>query len=143
MFTKGFFDSQPNQMLSDIDRPLLLTLVHQFQFPGKSGNHTKEVRNPQSRLRLIINHRPSLDRKSTRLNSSHVAISYAVFCLKKKNTKLRVGPWITITEGDWQHNRDAALSRGAQLDLPLSMQPDRVGSMLVSKSSSMVAQLVE
>src|SRR5690625_6441960 len=27
------------------------------------------------------------DRKSTRLNSSHVAISYAVFCLKKKITK--------------------------------------------------------
>src|SRR5690625_7011783 len=29
----------------------------------------------------------SLDRKSTRLNSSHVAISYAVFCLKKKLQK--------------------------------------------------------
>src|SRR5699024_12015935 len=28
-----------------------------------------------------------LDRKSTRLNSSHVSISYAVFCLKKKNNK--------------------------------------------------------
>src|SRR5690554_7332498 len=28
---------------------------------------------------------PSGDRKSTRLNSSHVRISYAVFCLKKKN----------------------------------------------------------
>src|SRR5690625_2388547 len=28
-----------------------------------------------------------VDRKSTRLNSSHVAISYAVFCLKKKNMK--------------------------------------------------------
>src|SRR5258707_9157449 len=27
------------------------------------------------------------DRKSTRLNSSHANISYAVFCLKKKNTK--------------------------------------------------------
>src|SRR2546426_3208490 len=27
---------------------------------------------------------PSLDRKSTRLNSSHLVISYAVFCLKKK-----------------------------------------------------------
>src|SRR5207253_10302602 len=27
------------------------------------------------------------DRKSTRLNSSHVAISYAVFCLKKKNNE--------------------------------------------------------
>src|SRR5690606_41967855 len=30
---------------------------------------------------------PKLDRKSTRLNSSHVKISYAVFCLKKKKTK--------------------------------------------------------
>src|SRR5690625_6360448 len=30
---------------------------------------------------------PCLDRKSTRLNSSHVAISYAVFCLKKKKEK--------------------------------------------------------
>src|SRR5690625_6912506 len=29
------------------------------------------------------------DRKSTRLNSSHVAISYAVFCLKKKREKTR------------------------------------------------------
>src|SRR5690625_6262441 len=33
-----------------------------------------------------------LDRKSTRLNSSHVAISYAVFCLKKKNAfKIQCG----------------------------------------------------
>src|SRR5215510_15170065 len=31
--------------------------------------------------------RPPRDRKSTRLNSSHVAISYAVFCLKKKKKK--------------------------------------------------------
>src|ERR1039458_8365902 len=31
------------------------------------------------------------DRKSTRLNSSHLGISYAVFCLKKK-TRFRVGP---------------------------------------------------
>src|SRR5690625_6794444 len=30
------------------------------------------------------------DRKSTRLNSSHVAISYAVFCLKKKNKQYGV-----------------------------------------------------
>src|SRR5439155_20878102 len=34
-------------------------------------------------LRLRISHL-IIDRKSTRLNSSHVAISYAVFCLKKK-----------------------------------------------------------
>src|SRR5690554_6984394 len=30
-----------------------------------------------------------VDRKSTRLNSSHVRISYAVFCLKKKRNNLR------------------------------------------------------
>src|SRR6266568_8088801 len=30
---------------------------------------------------------PGGDRKSTRLNSSHSSISYAVFCLKKKNNK--------------------------------------------------------
>src|SRR5437899_10250280 len=31
--------------------------------------------------------RPHRDRKSTRLNSSHLGISYAVFCLKKKKNK--------------------------------------------------------
>src|SRR5439155_24843877 len=31
-----------------------------------------------------VDHQRHQDRKSTRLNSSHVAISYAVFCLKKK-----------------------------------------------------------
>src|SRR5690625_4659583 len=36
-------------------------------------------------LNGIKKERKLLDRKSTRLNSSHVAISYAVFCLKKKN----------------------------------------------------------
>src|SRR5438552_12778697 len=36
-------------------------------------------------LRLIARNR--IDRKSTRLNSSHQIISYAVFCLKKKTTK--------------------------------------------------------
>src|SRR5690625_6173257 len=41
-----------------------------------------------------------LDRKSTRLNSSHVAISYAVFCLKKKKHVTRssnnVHPYVTL-----------------------------------------------
>src|SRR6266508_3979949 len=35
-------------------------------------------------LRRAMSRRLGRDRKSTRLNSSHVAISYAVFCLKKK-----------------------------------------------------------
>src|SRR5690625_6981512 len=34
-----------------------------------------------------------LDRKSTRLNSSHVAISYAVFCLKKKKQEKSTYPY--------------------------------------------------
>src|SRR3712207_7322508 len=36
-----------------------------------------------------------LDRKSTRLNSSHANISYAVFCLKKKNTTTLL-PYLTL-----------------------------------------------
>src|SRR5215208_7852401 len=38
------------------------------------------------------------DRKSTRLNSSHVAISYAVFCLKKKKNKKKKTLFTNITE---------------------------------------------
>src|ERR1035441_7493380 len=35
-------------------------------------------------IQLLDNRNQTLDRKSTRLNSSHLGISYAVFCLKKK-----------------------------------------------------------
>src|SRR5439155_27355551 len=45
---------------------------------------------PQWMRELLLKSQPillALDRKSTRLNSSHVAISYAVFCLKKKKNK--------------------------------------------------------
>src|SRR5690606_40297859 len=38
---------------------------------------------------LSLRHQPVEDRKSTRLNSSHVKISYAVFCLKKKKTEIK------------------------------------------------------
>src|SRR3712207_7233698 len=54
---------------------------------------------PPARLPTTANHRPPVpfrcarcarrpDRKSTRLNSSHANISYAVFCLKKKIIRL-------------------------------------------------------
>src|SRR2546426_6191432 len=36
-------------------------------------------------MSLATRPKQTLDRKSTRLNSSHLVISYAVFCLKKKN----------------------------------------------------------
>src|SRR5262245_59255978 len=43
--------------------------------------------------------RPSRDRKSTRLNSSHLGISYAVFCLKKKNTHQKISFGGAVTKG--------------------------------------------
>src|SRR5437660_2975255 len=49
-------------------------------------------RSPLIDVRLLLNRDIALaniDRKSTRLNSSHVAISYAVFCLKKKKEDTR------------------------------------------------------
>src|SRR2546426_8683990 len=45
------------------------------------------------RLRVTANGSGSVDRKSTRLNSSHLVISYAVFCLKKKNNVLHEGDY--------------------------------------------------
>src|SRR5438874_10325719 len=42
------------------------------------------------------------DRKSTRLNSSHVEISYAVFCLKKKKIKKKIYTYINI---DLHHHK--------------------------------------
>src|SRR5256885_13221588 len=40
---------------------------------------------PENLGTFFITSTPAGDRKSTRLNSSHLVISYAVFCLKKKN----------------------------------------------------------
>src|SRR2546429_5345461 len=46
--------------------------------------------------RTDIGSRPAADRKSTRLNSSHGYISYAVFCLKKKRTLCDNSTAITV-----------------------------------------------
>src|SRR5438128_11961754 len=39
---------------------------------------------------LLLDRRRDRDRKSTRLNSSHGSISYAVFCLKKKKNRVTI-----------------------------------------------------
>src|SRR5437762_9661755 len=59
--------------------------------PGEHEAGLSQSRAPK-RLRLrqpprTAEHRVRADRKSTRLNSSHRCISYAVFCLKKKKKK--------------------------------------------------------
>src|SRR5438067_2655770 len=56
--------------------------------PCPGGPRCRE-RAPRQAPRRPLTSAPHGDRKSTRLNSSHVSISYAVFCLKKKrNTKI-------------------------------------------------------
>src|SRR5262245_64936646 len=46
-----------------------------------------------------------VDRKSTRLNSSHLGISYAVFCLKKKNKKTKTTAKTANTRNATLHER--------------------------------------
>src|SRR5207249_12284510 len=68
-------------------------LLHSF--PTRRSSDLSRAASPSRRCRRIPSRSSSSqrrsvgqrrDRKSTRLNSSHVSISYAVFCLKKKKT---------------------------------------------------------
>src|SRR3712207_8743668 len=67
---------------------------HEIIAPGASGKGLRQTVHEegavrQSRQRVVeCLVGKLLDRKSTRLNSSHANISYAVFCLKKKRVKL-------------------------------------------------------
>src|SRR6266487_5256467 len=59
----------------------------------RSRGHPHELRHHRRRRPAAGRPRPRLeggDRKSTRLNSSHPSISYAVFCLKKKKKKKKI-----------------------------------------------------
>src|SRR2546427_6719370 len=58
--------------------------VIDLYFTDPSGIQPK-----QKVLAILRQHLAEADRKSTRLNSSHSQISYAVFCLKKKKNKTR------------------------------------------------------
>src|SRR5690625_6653322 len=68
------------------------TVIHLKKPVGGHGGGDQGI------MRSFLNelNQKDKDRKSTRLNSSHVAISYAVFCLKKKNQeKNRIEGYIT------------------------------------------------
>src|SRR5690606_24501195 len=76
------FISNQKKIMSEIfefldveDQPTLVNQAHNIS--GK----------PKNRVINKFLTRNNIDRKSTRLNSSHVKISYAVFCLKKKNKR--------------------------------------------------------
>src|SRR6266496_2562534 len=68
-----------------IRRPPRSTLFPYTTLFRSRRDRDRQVAGPRPRGRRSGRHR---DRKSTRLNSSHVEISYAVFCLKKKKTTL-------------------------------------------------------
>src|SRR5256885_11060954 len=68
--------------LSDRARGRLHTLtVNRLDADGRLVVTSQESRDQSRNLEIA---REKVDRKSTRLNSSHLVISYAVFCLKKK-----------------------------------------------------------
>src|SRR5690349_23716331 len=89
-YTTLFRSSQPQAPLAlQRCREPRLGQSPDFLHGAKCG---RPMRRPMKKIR---------DRKSTRLNSSHVEISYAVFCLKKKkikhisDRKLMKGVWTT------------------------------------------------
>src|SRR5205814_8974812 len=76
------FRSRPVRTMGDEPRVV--------QGGAPHGHHLERRSHPRAAaLQSLSRHVPGdvQDRKSTRLNSSHLGISYAVFCLKKKKTK--------------------------------------------------------
>src|SRR5207253_10595683 len=83
--------SFPTRRSSDLEMRRLTEGPANDIFPSVSsdGNRVAYLSDKKGSLDVWLKDKyatrfPSEDRKSTRLNSSHVAISYAVFCLKKK-----------------------------------------------------------
>src|SRR3989454_2311359 len=87
-------------------RSTLFPYTTLFRSPRPHEAHQNEVvrRHPPHRIRsrarenegrdgeALLDHASTRDRKSTRLNSSHLVISYAVFCLKKKKKTITTLP---------------------------------------------------
>src|SRR5438105_12318132 len=68
-------------------RSTLFPYTTLFRSPVGSGRGAQHLRGGERLFPGLVRGKKSLDRKSTRLNSSHEWISYAVFCLKKKKKK--------------------------------------------------------
>src|SRR5262245_64969220 len=67
-------------------RSTLFPYTTLFRSPGTQVRSRRRPRGSTSRPNSSGDAPRAEDRKSTRLNSSHLGISYAVFCLKKKTT---------------------------------------------------------
>src|SRR5207253_11401350 len=93
--------SFPPRRSSDLGRNYIQSVRYLFLHRrlaagcGSSGGllgirlgHAYRMQDDQLGAAFASTGKEQLDRKSTRLNSSHVAISYAVFCLKKKKKQI-------------------------------------------------------
>src|SRR3989442_4523329 len=78
-YTTLFRSVHPGQGAALVDRRGRAAVDEDGVGPAAEVERTRDVRHDRSRRDV-----QRADRKSTRLNSSHVRISYAVFCLKKK-----------------------------------------------------------
>src|SRR3712207_8913356 len=74
------------------DAPQLPVGLRQGVLVQLAAARLPEAQRLGARLDLLDEVAHHLDRKSTRLNSSHANISYAVFCLKKKNNNMVRAP---------------------------------------------------
>src|SRR2546426_7659714 len=66
------------------------TLADGLGGEGPKGQQQRQRESGYSQAEAWARPGAALDRKSTRLNSSHLVISYAVFCLKKKNRSVNL-----------------------------------------------------
>src|SRR5207253_7806113 len=76
-----------NEAVSASQHAQVVVSTVQNEFPPAQRVQQRGEVHRSERVNQFIAARKTEDRKSTRLNSSHVAISYAVFCLKKKKKK--------------------------------------------------------
>src|SRR3712207_7892004 len=76
------FRSQIEGEVADLPEPVFDVVAEDVKEP----HVPEEVQPPAVQERAGEQRQNRRDRKSTRLNSSHANISYAVFCLKKNNT---------------------------------------------------------
>src|SRR5437868_12567698 len=84
LFFSFFFNDTPPTEIYTLSLHDALPICARFAggHAARRGRRGRPTVRPAARRRAR-----SQDRKSTRLNSSHVSISYAVFCLKKKKKK--------------------------------------------------------
>src|SRR5699024_12406354 len=81
VFTQVLFTPNPLRLLRRAEADALTALSQGLHWAADAMHDNDD----NAGRAALANLRRIRDRKSTRLNSSHVSISYAVFCLKKKN----------------------------------------------------------